>query len=88
MFGILPLVSAYKALCLNGNVTVIFWLNFQEEEESEEAPSVERRPSRGYQFRQGYLSNIMSTIEASEKEEGKERETQWVRLFLAYFSRQ
>ena len=71
---------------MNGNF--IFGLNFQEEEESEEAPSVERRTSRGYQFRQRHLSNIMSTIEAREKEEGKEGETQRVRLLLVYFSRQ
>ena len=43
---------------------------------------MERRTSRGYQFRQRHLSNIMSTIEAREKEEGKEGETQRVRLLL------
>ena len=64
-----------------------FLVKFQEEEESEEAPlpSVERRASRGYQFRQRYLSNIMSTIEARGKEEGKEEETQRVRLFLIHY---
>ena len=57
-------------------------VKFQDEEEGEEAPSVDRRPSRGYQFRQHHLSDILSTIEAKEKEEGKEGEPQRVRLFV------
>ena len=63
-----------------------FLVKFQEEEEGEEGPSTERRTSRGYQFRQRHLSNIISTIEAREKEEGKEGEPQRVRLFLFFTS--
>ena len=63
----------------------IFWVEFQEED-GEEAPSVERRISRGYQFRQRYLSDIITTVKAREKAEGKEGKPQRVRLFMFYFS--
>ena len=63
----------------------IFWVEFQEED-GEEAPSVERRTSRGYQSRQRYLSDIITTVKAREKAEGKEGEPQRVRLFMFYFS--